>query len=83
MGAEGQIPLHQDGGVPLMGPVFYLVQSNGVRDPISAVPLGNWPHELQPWPCASGAGDGTTHRGSGLSLSARVGGWGRRFWGRF
>ena len=29
-----------------MGPVFYLVQSHGVRDPISAVVLGNWPHEF-------------------------------------
>ena len=27
-----------------MGPVFYLVQCDGVRDPISAVLLGNWPH---------------------------------------
>ena len=34
-----------------MGPVFYLVQCDGVRDPISAVLLGNWPHELQPWTC--------------------------------
>ena len=29
-----------------MGPVFYLVQCDGVRDPISAVILGNWPHEF-------------------------------------
>ena len=29
-----------------MGPVFYLVQCDGVRDPISAVLLGNWPHGL-------------------------------------
>ena len=29
-----------------MGPVFYLVQSNGGLPPISAVLLGNWPHEL-------------------------------------
>ena len=29
-----------------MGPVFYLVQSNGVLRPISAVLLGNWPHEF-------------------------------------
>ena len=66
-----------------MGPVFYLVQCDGVRDPISAVLLGNWPHELQPWTCASGAGDGATHLGPGPSLSARVGGLGRRFLGRF
>ena len=66
-----------------MGPVFYLVQCDGVRDPISAVLLGNWPHEPQPWPCASGAGDGATHLGPGPSLSVRVGGWGRRFLVRF
>ena len=29
-----------------MGPVFYLVQSNGVLRPISTVLLGNWPHEF-------------------------------------
>ena len=29
-----------------MGPVFYLVQSNGALRPISAVILGNWPHEF-------------------------------------
>ena len=42
-----------------MGPVFYLVQSHGVRDPISAVALGNWPHEfaLAPSPGKKG---GTT-----------------------
>ena len=29
-----------------MGPVFYLVQWNGGLPPISAVILGNWPHEF-------------------------------------
>ena len=29
-----------------MGPVFYLVQSNEGLPPISAVLLGNWPHEF-------------------------------------
>ena len=28
-----------------MGPMFYLVQSHGVRDPISAVVLADWPRE--------------------------------------
>ena len=39
-----------------MGPMFYLVQSHGVRDPISAVVLGNWPHEfaLAPFPGKGG-----------------------------
>ena len=46
-----------------MGPVFYLVQSHGVRDPISAVVLGNWPHEfaLAPSPGKKG---GRTAAGS-------------------
>ena len=53
-----------------MGPVFYLVQCDGVRDLISAVLLGNWPHEFAlalllgkragggciPWPAAFSAG---------------------------
>ena len=47
-----------------MGPMFYLVQSHGALRPISAVLLADWPHEFQPWPCYSGAGDGATHRGS-------------------
>ena len=29
-----------------MGPVFYLVQCDGGLPPISAVLLGNWPHEF-------------------------------------
>ena len=29
-----------------MGPMFYLVQSNGVLRPISAVLLADWPHEF-------------------------------------
>ena len=29
-----------------MGPMFYLVQSHGVRDPISVVILADWPHEF-------------------------------------
>ena len=41
---------------------------------ISAVLLADWPHEFQPCPCPSGAGDGATHLGPGPSLSARVGG---------
>ena len=45
-----QIPLHKDGGLPRMGPMFYIVQSNGVLRPISAVLLADWPHEFQPWP---------------------------------
>jgi hypothetical protein len=35
-----------------MGPVFYLVQCDGALRPISAVLLGNWPHEFAlptPW----------------------------------
>ena len=32
-----------------MGPMFYLVQCEEARCLISAVLLGNWPHELQPW----------------------------------
>ena len=46
-----------------MGPMFYLVQSHGVRDPISAVVLGNWPHEfaLAPSPGKKG---GRTAAGS-------------------
>ena len=46
-----------------MGPMFYLVQSHGVRDPISAVILGNWPHEfaLAPSPGKKG---GRTSPGS-------------------
>ena len=63
-----------------MGPIFYLVQSKEELLLISAVLLADWPHEFQPWPCASGAGDGDKHRGSGLPPSAHVGGWGRRFW---
>ena len=66
-----------------MGPMFYLVQCEGELLPISAVLLADWPHEFQPWPCDSGAGDGATHRGSGPLLSARVEGLGRRFFGRF
>ena len=63
-----------------MGPMFYLVQCEEELLLISAVLLADWPHEFQPWPCAGGAGDGDKHRGSGLPPSARVGGWGRRFW---
>ena len=66
-----------------MGPMFYLVQSHGALRPISAVLLADWPHEFQPCPCPSGAGDGATHLGPGPLLSARVGGLGRRFLGRF
>ena len=62
-----------------MGPVFYLVQCEEELLLISAVLLGNWPREFQPWPCSSGAGDRATHLGPGPSLSARVGGLGRRF----
>ena len=29
MKAKGANPLHQDGGLPLMGPMFYLVQCDG------------------------------------------------------
>ena len=43
-----------------MGPMFYLVQSHGVRDPISAVVLADWPRESFPrptsGPCAEPAG---------------------------
>ena len=66
-----------------MGPMFYLVQCEEALRLISAVLLGNWPHEFQSWPCSSGAGDGATHCGSGPSLSAHVGGWVRRFLGQF
>ena len=66
-----------------MGPMFYLVQCDGGLPPISAVLLADWPHEFHPCPCTSGAGDGATHPGPGPSLSARVGGWVRRFLGRF
>ena len=66
-----------------MGPMFYLVQCEEELLLISAVLLADWPHEFQPWPCASGAGDGAAHPGSGPSLPARVEGEGRRFSGRF
>ena len=57
-----------------MGPVFYLVQCDGALRPISAMILGNWPHEFQPGPCASGAGDGATHHGARpFALGARGG----------
>ena len=46
MDVQGQIPLHRDGGLPLMGPVFYLVQSKEALRLISAMLLGNWPHEF-------------------------------------
>ena len=62
-----------------MGPVFYLVQCDGGLPPISAVLLADWPHELHPCPCPSCAGDGAPHLEPGPSLSARVGGLGRRF----
>ena len=43
-----------------MGPMFYLVQSHGVRDPISAVVLADWPRESfprpTPGPCAEPVG---------------------------
>ena len=39
-----------------MGPVFYLVQWNGGLPPISAVMLGNWPHEFALAP-SPGKGD--------------------------
>ena len=29
-----------------MGPIFYLVQCDGVLRPISAVLLADWPHEF-------------------------------------
>ena len=40
-----------------MGPIFYLVQCDGVLRPISAVLLGNWPHEFAlPTPWGKGGG---------------------------
>ena len=43
-----------------MGPMFYLVQSHGARDPISAVVLADWPPESFPrptsGPCAEPVG---------------------------
>ena len=43
-----------------MGPMFYLVQSHGVRDPISAVIRADWPRESFPrptsGPCAEPVG---------------------------
>ena len=50
MEAQGSNPLHQDGGVPLMGAMFYLVQCEEELLLISAVLLGNWPHEFAPAP---------------------------------
>ena len=55
-----------------MGPMFYLVQSKEARCLIPMVLLADWPHELQPWPCAGGAGDGDKHRGSGLGTESSV-----------
>ena len=64
-----------------MGPVFYLVQCEEALRLISAMILGNWPHEFQPGPCSSGAGDGTTHHGARpFALGAR-GGLGAAFFG--
>ena len=40
-----------------MGPVFYLVQSHGVRDPISAVVLADWPRESFPRPTSGPCAD--------------------------
>ena len=64
-----------------MGPMFYLVQCEEALRLISAVLLADWPHEFQPGPCASGAGDGTTHHGARpFALGAR-GGLGAAFFG--
>ena len=39
-----------------MGPVFYLVQCEEARCLISAVVLGNWPHEFALAPCPGTGG---------------------------
>ena len=39
-----------------MGPVFYLVQCEEARCLISAVILGNWPHEFALAPCPGKGG---------------------------
>ena len=39
-----------------MGPVFYLVQCDGGLPAISAVLVGNWPHEFALAPCPGKGG---------------------------
>ena len=46
-----------------MGPVFYLVQSHGVRDPISAVVLADWPRESFPRPTSGPCTEPLGHLG--------------------
>ena len=44
-----------------MGPIFYLVRSHGgVRDPISAVVLADWPRESFPRPTHARSRPGTS-----------------------
>ena len=48
-----------------MGPIFYLVQSHGVRDPISAVVLADWPRESFPRPTSGPCTEPPGHLGLG------------------
>ena len=61
-----------------MGPVFYLVQCDGVRDPISAVLLGNWPHGFALAPSRGKKGGRRLPRVTGCVFGGS-GGLGRRF----
>ena len=61
-----------------MGPVFYLVQPTGVLRPISAVLLGNWPHEFALAPSRGKKGGRRLPRVAGCVIGGS-GGLGRRF----
>ena len=64
-----------------MGPMFYLVQSHGVRDPISAVVLADWPRESFPRPTPGPCTEPLGHLGlRWVPPSAEACGVGKKAW---